>query len=156
MSFTSDFKQYKLFITDWKREVDESLHSGWKWLFAMYMQWETCFENEAKANSKMAFYVSLNISNSLSHPFGSIGLLFFMNFCLNMATDPGGTAIHVLYICRCEGYDFQAVYSSIGCTGLPLIRTQKIPWLFTDLKTIFTDLALGDLPNKLLVNPLLH
>ena len=26
------------------------------------------------------------------------------------------------------------------------------PWLFTDLKTIFTDLALGDLPNKLLVN----
>ena len=81
----------------------------------MYMQWETCFENEAKGNSKMAFYVSLNISYSLSNPFGSIGQLFFMNFCLNMATDPGGTAIHVLYICRCEGYDFQAVYSSIGC-----------------------------------------
>ena len=81
----------------------------------MYMQWETCFENEAKGNSKMAFYVSLNISYSLSNPFGSIGQLFFMNFCLNMATDPGGTAIHVLYVCRCEGYDFQAVYSSIGC-----------------------------------------
>ena len=38
--------------------------------------------------------------------------------------------------------------------GLPLSRTQKIPWLFTDLKTIFTDLALGDLPNKLLVKSL--
>ena len=40
----------------------------------------------------MAFYmyVSLNISYSLSNPFGSIAQLLLMNFWINMATEPGG------------------------------------------------------------------
>ena len=59
----------------------------------------------------MAFYVSPNISYSLSNPLSSIA-----QFIVH-----GGTAIYGLYIYiyigmfRCEGYGFQAVYSSMGC-----------------------------------------
>ena len=43
----------------------------------------------------MAFYVSLNISYSLFNPFGSIAQLLLMNFWLNMAMEPGGTAMYI-------------------------------------------------------------
>ena len=50
----------------------------------------------------------------------SIGFsVSLFRLCTITYTRGEGTAIYGLYryVCRCEGYGFQAVYSSIGCTN---------------------------------------